>query len=87
MDKLHDRTGGDKKIQLYFPEFKISHIPKAQSGISNSLARIVRSFHSELFFIGCSIPISLPIPRHGQSGDHSGSGRFYLGFGFSGLQK
>ena len=40
-----------KTIQLCFPDFKISHIPKAQNGISNSLAKIAKCFHKESYVL------------------------------------
>ena len=46
-----------KTLQLCFPEFKISHIPRAQNGISDSLAKSARSFYRKLCYIGCSIPV------------------------------
>ncbi|KAF3541048.1 hypothetical protein F2Q69_00019962 [Brassica cretica] len=51
-----------KTLQLCFPEFKISHIPRVQNGISDSLAKNVRSFRRKLCYIGCSIPVWLPRP-------------------------
>ena len=51
-----------KTLQLCFPEFKISHIPRVQNGISDSLAKNARSFRRKLCYIGCSIPVWLPIP-------------------------
>nr|VDD60940.1 unnamed protein product [Brassica oleracea] len=51
-----------KTLQLCFPEFKISHIPRAQNGISDSLAKSARSFYRKLCYIGCSIPVWLPRP-------------------------
>lgn len=41
-----------KMLKLCFPEFKISHIPRAQNGISDSLCKIARSFHTKLCYIG-----------------------------------
>ncbi|XP_048623608.1 uncharacterized protein LOC125592465 [Brassica napus] len=37
-----------KTLQLCFPEFKISHMPRAQNGISDSLAKSARSFYRKL---------------------------------------
>ncbi|XP_013689867.2 uncharacterized protein LOC106393744 [Brassica napus] len=51
-----------KTLQLCFPEFKISHIPRAQNRISDSLAKSARSFYRKLCYIGCSIPVWLPRP-------------------------
>nr|VDD44881.1 unnamed protein product [Brassica oleracea] len=47
-------------LQICFAEFKIIHIPRAQNQISDSLAMTTRTFHRELCFIGCSIPVWLP---------------------------
>ena len=44
-------------LQICFPEFKISYIPRAQNDIDDSLARTARSFHRNLYFIGCFIPV------------------------------
>ncbi|KAL0659940.1 hypothetical protein Bca4012_080525 [Brassica carinata] len=51
-----------KMLELCFLEFKISHIPRAQNGIFDSLAKSARLFHMKLCYIGCSIPVWLPIP-------------------------
>ena len=51
-----------KTLQLCFPKFKLSHVPRAQNGISDSLAKIARSFHRKLCYIGCSIPVWLSRP-------------------------
>ena len=47
-------------LQICFLDFKITHIPRAQNQISDSLAMTTRSFHRKLYFIGCSIPVWLP---------------------------
>ncbi|KAL0802976.1 hypothetical protein Bca101_058152 [Brassica carinata] len=49
-------------LQICFPEFNISHVPRVHNRISDSLARTARSFHRELHFVGCSIPVWLPRP-------------------------
>ncbi|KAF3586587.1 hypothetical protein F2Q69_00030506 [Brassica cretica] len=49
-------------LQMCFLEFKISHFPRTQNKIVDSLARNARSFHRSLCFIGCSIPVWLPRP-------------------------
>ena len=56
--KLRNEIRGDSDSSD--PDFKISYTPRAQSGIPDSLDRTARSFHRELSFIGCSIPIWLP---------------------------
>ena len=47
-------------LKICFPDFKITHIPRAQNQISDFLPRTARSFHRILYFIGCSIPVWLP---------------------------
>ena len=49
-------------LKICFPDFKITHIPRTNNQISDFLARIARSFHRVLYFIGCSIPVWLPRP-------------------------
>ncbi|KAF3606503.1 hypothetical protein DY000_02049953 [Brassica cretica] len=49
-------------LQICFPDFKITHIPREQNRTSDFLARTARSFHRELHFVGCSIPVWLPRP-------------------------
>lgn len=46
-------------LLIYFPDFKISHIPWAHNRISDSLVRTVRTFHKKFHFVYCSIPIWL----------------------------
>ncbi|KAF3565503.1 hypothetical protein DY000_02019861 [Brassica cretica] len=53
---------GIKTLLICFPDFKISHIPKAQNGISDSLAKTARCFYRELCYFGCSVPVWLPRP-------------------------
>nr|VDD45176.1 unnamed protein product [Brassica oleracea] len=48
--------------QMCFLDFKISHFPRTQNKIDDSLARNARSFHRFLCLIGCSIPVWLPRP-------------------------
>ncbi|CAG7875433.1 unnamed protein product, partial [Brassica rapa] len=45
-----------------FPDFSITHVPRARNQTSDFLAKTARSFHRELLFIGCSIPVWLPRP-------------------------
>ncbi|KAF3568105.1 hypothetical protein DY000_02013409 [Brassica cretica] len=49
-------------LQICFPNFNIIHVPRARNQISDFLANTVRSFHMELFFSGCSIPVWLSRP-------------------------
>ncbi|KAF3496278.1 hypothetical protein DY000_02053416 [Brassica cretica] len=49
-------------LQICFPDFSITHVPIARNQISDFLAKTARSFHRELFFIGCSIPFWLRKP-------------------------
>lgn len=46
-------------LKICFPEFKITHIPRVHNQIADSLARTARSFHRDLYFIGCSIMVGL----------------------------
>ena len=46
-------------MQICFPNFKITHILRAQNQISDFLARTTRSFCRGLYFIGCYIPVLL----------------------------
>ncbi|KAF3542236.1 hypothetical protein DY000_02010435 [Brassica cretica] len=47
-------------LQICFPDFNITHVPQARNQISDFLSKTTRSFHMELNFIGCSIPVWLP---------------------------
>ncbi|KAF2605521.1 hypothetical protein F2Q70_00024400 [Brassica cretica] len=47
-------------LQICFPDFNIIHVPRTRNQISDFLAKTARSFHRELHFIGCSIPVWLP---------------------------
>ena len=49
-------------LRICFPEFSITHVPRARNQFSDFLAKNARSFHRELLFIGCSIPVWLPRP-------------------------
>ena len=49
-------------LPICFPDFKITHVPRARNQTSDFLAKTARSFHRELRFIGCSIPVWLPSP-------------------------
>ncbi|WZZ15804.1 hypothetical protein YC2023_108893 [Brassica napus] len=49
-------------LQVCFPDFSITHVPRARNQTSDFLAKTARSFHRELLFIGCSIPVWLPRP-------------------------
>ena len=46
-----------KTLKICFPDFKITHIPRAQNHISDFLAKITRSFCRDLCFIGCFISV------------------------------
>lgn len=48
-----------KTLEICFLDFKICHIPRTQNEISNSLAKIARSFHRTLCYIGYSIIVWL----------------------------
>ena len=49
-------------LQICFPDFNIIYVPRARNHISDFLAKTARSFHRELLFIGCSIPVWLLRP-------------------------
>ncbi|WZZ78714.1 hypothetical protein YC2023_099286 [Brassica napus] len=49
-------------LQICFPDFKISYIPRAQKEIVDSLARTIHSFHRDVCFIGFSISVWLLRP-------------------------
>ncbi|KAF3539118.1 hypothetical protein F2Q69_00022918 [Brassica cretica] len=49
-------------LQICFMDFKITHVPRERNHTSDYLAKTARSFHRELHFIGCSIPVWLPRP-------------------------
>ena len=44
-------------LQICFPAFNITHVPRAHNQIADFLAKTARSFHKELHFVGCSIPV------------------------------
>ncbi|KAF3569300.1 hypothetical protein DY000_02013667 [Brassica cretica] len=49
-------------LQICFPDFKITLVPRMHNQFSDFLAKTARTFRRELFFIGCSIPVWLPRP-------------------------
>ncbi|KAF3541648.1 hypothetical protein F2Q69_00021162 [Brassica cretica] len=49
-------------LQICFPDFKITHVPRVRNQFSDFLAKTARTFCMELLFIGCSIPVWLPRP-------------------------
>ena len=51
-----------KMLELCFLAFKIFHIPRAQNGISNLLAKSSTLFHRKLCYICRSIPVWLSRP-------------------------
>ena len=46
-------------LQICFPYFKFTYIPRSQNQISDSLAKTARSFYREFCFIDCSILVWL----------------------------
>ena len=48
------------KLKIRFTEFSIVFVPRSENISSDSLAKIARSFHRELYYIGCSVPVWLP---------------------------
>ena len=51
-----------QKLESRFSDFSIVFIPRSENVSSDSLAKIARSFHRDLYYIGCSIPIWFPRP-------------------------
>ena len=49
-------------LHICFLEFNITYVPQERNQFSDFLAKTARSFHRELYFIGCSIPVWLPRP-------------------------
>ena len=49
-------------LQIFFMDFNIIHVPRVRNQILDFLVKTARSFHRELHFIGCSIPVWLPRP-------------------------
>ena len=45
------------KLKNRFTEFSIVFIPRTENVSSDSLAKIARSFHSDLYYISYSVPI------------------------------
>ena len=50
------------KLKNRYLDFSIVFIPRSENVSSDSLAKIARSFHRDLYYIGCSIPVWFPIP-------------------------
>ena len=50
------------KLKIRFTEFSIIFVPRSENVSSDSLAKIARSFHRELYYIGCSVPVWFPKP-------------------------
>ena len=50
------------KLKARFTEFSIVFVPRQENVSSDSLAKIARSFHRELYYIGCSVPVRFPRP-------------------------
>ncbi|CAG7887056.1 unnamed protein product [Brassica rapa] len=46
-------------LQICFPDFKITHVPRVRNQLSVFLGKTAMSFRRELLFIGCSIPVWL----------------------------
>ena len=49
-------------LQINFPDFEITHVPRVRNQFPDFLAKTARTFRRELLFIGCSIPVWLPRP-------------------------
>uniref|UniRef100_A0A0D3BWZ4 RNase H type-1 domain-containing protein n=1 Tax=Brassica oleracea var. oleracea TaxID=109376 RepID=A0A0D3BWZ4_BRAOL len=46
-------------LQICFPDFKITHVPRVRNQFYDFLAKTTRTFRRELLFIGCFIPVWL----------------------------
>ncbi|KAF3517981.1 hypothetical protein DY000_02061605 [Brassica cretica] len=44
-------------LQICFPDFKITHVPRVRIQFSDSLAKTARTFRRKLLFIDCFIPV------------------------------
>ena len=47
-------------LRICFPDFSITHVPRSHNQFADLLVKTARSFHRELIFIGCSIPVCYP---------------------------
>ena len=45
------------KLKSRFTEFSIVFIPRTENVISYSLVKIARSFHMDMYYIDCSVPV------------------------------
>ena len=45
------------KLKSRLPEYSIVFIPRSENVSSDSLVKILRSFHRDMYYIGCSIPV------------------------------
>ena len=50
------------KLKNRYTEFSIFFVPRSEYVSSDLLAKIARSFHRELYYIGCSVPAWFPRP-------------------------
>ncbi|KAF2618677.1 hypothetical protein F2Q68_00038924 [Brassica cretica] len=50
------------KLKARFSEFLIVFVLRQENVSSDSLAKIARSFHRDLYYIGCSVPVWFPRP-------------------------
>ena len=50
------------KLKNRYTEFSIVFVPLLENVSSDSLAKIARSFHRELYYIGCPVPVWFPRP-------------------------
>ena len=51
-----------QKLKNRFSDFSIVFIPRSENVSSDSLAKIARSYHRDMCYIGCSISIWFPRP-------------------------
>ena len=50
------------KLKIRFTKFSLVFVPRSENVSSDSLAKIARSFHRELYYIGCPVPVWFPRP-------------------------
>ena len=46
-----------QKLKSRFPDFSTVFIPRSENISSDSLSKMARSFHWDLYYIGCSVPV------------------------------
>ncbi|KAF2539931.1 hypothetical protein F2Q68_00022087 [Brassica cretica] len=67
-----------KTLHICFPDFKISHIPRAHNGILDSLAKIARLFQRELCYIGYFISLGMASALETLCGQAYGAKQYHM---------